>query len=473
MRKSLSGCRAYNHCHWKRFLTRNAKAPAGLNAPEKERRRRSVSAGYWQGKSQMDNYYVTNILILGKTGAGKSTLVNYLYGREIAVAKAGRPETPKGIHRHDPFPYKNMNIVIWDSWGLEPDKAEEWQERLKEDLIRQSGQPNIRDWIHTVIYCYDAKKSRLESYEVEHILKPLIGMGYRVIFALTKWGLCSPEEKEAAKRVLKETYPDFHAIPVESISQKLRGGKTTYPEGREDLFREICLNLRRSLMYHLRIRTRNEMEEALNRAENAALAYYDKNTSYFTIHDDALMKKIQNFARESYESSIKEVYDRLRNNITLIDSMCVAVIRDYTGIDVSEKLKRLHVIMSSIKDARITAWTGDGTEYFARFVSTIITIGLGFISRKSCYREELEKELGKLSRKLKEELESFADTLDKEDIEVDKEIAAELNQDPDRKKTEENKGNAPEPDPNDTAPRIVIIKGVPTELRLISPAVRN
>ena len=224
----------------------------------------------------MDNdNFVTNILILGKTGAGKSTLVNYLYGREIAVARAGRPVTEKGLHRHEPFAYNGMDIVIWDSWGLEPDKAREWWESLKEELIRQSGQPDIKDWIHTVIYCYDAKMSRLDSYEVEHVLKPLIDMGYRVIFALTKWGRCSPAEKEAAMEVFSKKYPGFSTIPVESISQKLRNGKTTSTEGWENIFREICLNLRKNLMYHLRIRTRNEMEEAINRAENATLAYYD------------------------------------------------------------------------------------------------------------------------------------------------------------------------------------------------------
>ncbi len=374
------------------------------------------------------NNFVTNVLILGKTGVGKSTLVNYLYGKEIAVARAGRPVTEKGLHRHEPFAYNGMDIVIWDSWGLEPDKAREWWESLKEELIRQSGQPHIRDWIHTVIYCYDAKKSRLDSYESEHILKPLIDMGYRVIFALTKWGLCSDDEKKAAKRVLAESYPGFSAIPVESISQKLRGGRTTAPEGRETLIKEICLNLRGSLMYHLRCRTRDEMQEAVSRAERAALAYYDEHTGYiFTVYGEDLMKEIQNIARTSYENHIKEVYDRLWNNISLIDSMCVAVIRGYTGIDVSEKLKGLDVIMKHIKDTKIAAWTGDWSEYFGSTLATVFTAGIRFIFRKSSYREDLEKKLREISQKLEQDLKSFADTLDKEELEIDKGIAEKLN----------------------------------------------
>ncbi len=372
----------------------------------------------------MDNF-VTNVLILGKSGSGKSTLVNYLYGKEIAVARVGRPVTPEGLHHHAPFLYKNMNIVIWDSWGLEPDKAQKWLDNVKNELIRKSGQPDIKDWIHTVIYCYDAKMSRLDSYEVEHVLKPLIDMGYRVIFALTKWGRCSPAEKEAAKEVFSKKYPGFSAIPVESISQKLRNGKTTSIGGREDIFREICLNLRKNLMYHLKIRARNEMLEALNRAKYNALAYYDDHTGYiFTIYGEDLMNEIQNIARKSYENSIKEVYKRLWKNISRIDNMCVAVIKGYTGIDISEKLKELHVIMNDIKNTQITAWTGDGSEYVSSILYSVLTAGVSFFLRKSSYREDLEKKLGEISLKLWLDLESFTDTLDNE--EINEGIAAKL-----------------------------------------------
>ena len=69
--------------------------------------------------------FSTNILILGKIGAGKASLVNYLYSQEIAVSRSLRPAAAKGLHYHKPFSYKDINIVIWDTWGLEADKAQE------------------------------------------------------------------------------------------------------------------------------------------------------------------------------------------------------------------------------------------------------------------------------------------------------------------------------------------------------------
>jgi len=85
-----------------------------------------------------------NVLILGKTGVGKSSLVNYLYGRDIAVAKTGRPVTARGFHRHEPFMYKSLLVTVYDSWGLEADKVSEWYNDLEEECKKSKFRNDCR-----------------------------------------------------------------------------------------------------------------------------------------------------------------------------------------------------------------------------------------------------------------------------------------------------------------------------------------
>ena len=102
----------------------------------------------------------TNVLILGKTGSGKSALVNYLYGRNIAIARAGKPVTERGLHRHPPFLWNDMQVSVFDSWGLESNRADVWKEDLYAAMRDSDQSQNIADWFHFVIYCCDARKSR-------------------------------------------------------------------------------------------------------------------------------------------------------------------------------------------------------------------------------------------------------------------------------------------------------------------------
>ena len=39
----------------------------------------------------------TNILIAGKSGVGKSSLLNYIFGEEVSPTGAGKPVTATGV----------------------------------------------------------------------------------------------------------------------------------------------------------------------------------------------------------------------------------------------------------------------------------------------------------------------------------------------------------------------------------------
>ena len=71
----------------------------------------------------------TNVLIIGKSGVGKSSLLNYIFGRELQKVGVGAPVTKMEIKK---FTYKyddHFEMHIYDTWGLEPSvqKAEDWK----------------------------------------------------------------------------------------------------------------------------------------------------------------------------------------------------------------------------------------------------------------------------------------------------------------------------------------------------------
>ena len=62
-------------------------------------------------------FYTANVVVAGITGAGKSTLINAVFGHELAKTGTGRPITEQiAEYQSDDFP-----IRIWDTVGLELD----------------------------------------------------------------------------------------------------------------------------------------------------------------------------------------------------------------------------------------------------------------------------------------------------------------------------------------------------------------
>ena len=156
-----------------------------------------------------------NILVAGITGTGKSTLLNAVFGDDVAKTGTGRPVTD----HMDEYANENVPIRIWDTVGLELDseKTKESINAMRETIASKALSEDEFDRIHAIWYCVNSGSSRLQSAEVDFI-QQLHSLGVPFIIIMTQ---CTDadskieEFKQIISSILTEAgMHDITVIPV-------------------------------------------------------------------------------------------------------------------------------------------------------------------------------------------------------------------------------------------------------------------
>ena len=195
-----------------------------------------------------NNELKTNILIIGRSGVGKSSLLNYIFDDNIEKTGGGHPITGKGLfpHKYKRNPDDDMTFVIHDSWGLEPDKSEEWTDMVLEEISAHE-EKDISEWFSTIIYCLNAVSGRVEEFELE-MMNKFRKSGNSVVIAITHCNenLDDPIYKSAEamkKRILNNTDIQSDSIVFVSSYEKKTIGGCTKRFGKEKIISQIIRNL--------------------------------------------------------------------------------------------------------------------------------------------------------------------------------------------------------------------------------------
>jgi len=206
-----------------------------------------------------------NLVVVGKTGVGKTELVNYLFEKDVQKTGIGRPITPIGFHRQD-LTIVGIPASIWDSAGLEVGDHEAWMRALREELSQRGLTQPIEKWFHTVLYCVQAPGARIEPFEIQ-LINQFLEERYNVIVVITKSYIskCKCEELVAA---IKEQ-PLSRPLSYVMINSKDEEIVETLPVvkrfGRDQLMKEIRLALIESLTERVPLRCIRLMEEYVDK----------------------------------------------------------------------------------------------------------------------------------------------------------------------------------------------------------------
>ena len=116
---------------------------------------------------KMKNLNKLNIVVVGKTGVGKSTLINNIFRERLVETGTGAPVTAHMVKiTKEDFP-----LTIYDTRGFElgQDSQREIRNELLEKIKEGSSSGDINKAIHCVWYCVSATSSRFEPQEMEWI----------------------------------------------------------------------------------------------------------------------------------------------------------------------------------------------------------------------------------------------------------------------------------------------------------------
>lgn len=152
-----------------------------------------------------DNIKKPNILICGATGVGKSSVVNKLFGQEIAKVASGEPVT-RGIQKYESV---SMSVVLYDSEGYEigSEKLHSFKENII-DFIDKKKEDEMYDHIHLVWYCISAANKRITDLDISTI-KDINNKNVKVCVLFTQIDSVDDEELEQLIETIKSNMPQI------------------------------------------------------------------------------------------------------------------------------------------------------------------------------------------------------------------------------------------------------------------------
>lgn len=208
------------------------------------------------------------ILVCGGTGTGKSSLINRLFGEEVALTGNGKAVSDR-VLRYEP---DTIPVVLYDTKGYEVGRQKEIE--FKEDVIGYVEKKNKAilpgEHVHLSWYCISAGNKRIKEIDLE-IIKELSDLT-KVCVLLTQIDTVSPVELKELKDKLHELLPemDVFALTVNpAVAEKNTDWDKLTDWALKNLEGGLRLSLAQALGESLRVK-RMEADALLKRYVAAA-----------------------------------------------------------------------------------------------------------------------------------------------------------------------------------------------------------